>query len=98
MINAATIVVRLCLLVIAKATPIKSKQYDCSYMNSTRITPMNRPNWMGKRPRRPQSYPKNLRKAGKGKVCPPQGRAHQMDAQYLIVSPKNIHTGSIIGL
>lgn len=95
MINAATIVVRLCLLIITEATPIKSKQHDYSYMKSTRMTTMNMTNWMDRKPTRPQPHIKNLKKSGKGRGCPPQERAHSLPVQYLMVIPKNIHTGNI---
>lgn len=36
--------VRLCLLVLSEATPIKSQQHDCSNVSSTMMTLMDMPN------------------------------------------------------
>jgi hypothetical protein len=40
--------VRLCLLVMSEAKPIESHQHGCPNMSSTRRTPMDMPQWMGK--------------------------------------------------
>lgn len=42
--------VRLCLLLIVEAIPIKSHKHDCPNLSWTRITPMDMTNWMGERP------------------------------------------------
>ena len=49
--KAREFAVRLYLLVISEATPIKSHQHDCLNMSWTRMAAMHMPNWTEKSPR-----------------------------------------------